>query len=272
MTKNKKAYYVCEIHNDYLHGKSGSCIKIEGIKSEECYDGFSFDIWFYPDAYNGPSYTLFEQRNNNGHVNFRLFTREDVLTFQGGGGTSINPRFEKVARGQWNHVFVSYDGEHFSVYLNGTALFDREFRPGIVLLSAPCIIGNDFNGLIRSARIYMTSNPFIYNVQKEEFYYQPSNWRGYMHAMAYNEEGMPDVLAWAGCASGELKGEGPDGFPITITACKDCRVYDVTYAYRPGGVENVGLPIQNQAVVVNTVSSKQFSIYVKLFMKEDGCS
>lgn len=240
---NKKAYYAYKIDNS-LSG--GSYLWIEDER-KIIGKGFSFDIWFYPEE-NNLSYSLVDKPETfDLHVSNReLFfldraTKMEIKIY----GVRCEPN-------KWNHIFLTYDGTKLCCYFFGYQVCSRNVNLDITPFRT-YEVGRGLTGFIRTLRFYDTAISAM-------------DLRKYIYKAAYNEEEMPNILAFFQCQlSPEKKPELKNLKKNSIfkaTPEGGCDPLAVTHAY----IVNDRLIERSGSINPGGFKNREFSIYIKFLI------
>lgn len=255
MRNNSKAYGVCVFENAE---KLQSYIDVNGIKSKNFQKAFSCDVWFYPTQ---NSYTLLSQSDG-----FSLNVRNNKFNFTFANGQSVDaintesedPLPEITMRG-WNSIFVTYDGETISFYLQGCPIYSKRVGSHRVVSKddAAYKIGGDFTGQMRSVRIYNKALP-----NTEEDY----GINRYICKYDYDKSSMKELIAWIDFEQSEIK--SVTGLSLQFHMHNVC--------YLDNAIQAISVTEHDYAYTIDTklnpiaTRGHQHAIFIKFFTSQSN--
>lgn len=255
MRNNSKAYGVCVFENAE---KLQSYIDVNGIKSKNFQKAFSCDVWFYPTQ---NSYTLLSQSDG-----FSLNVRNNKFNFTFADGQSvdaINTESEdplpKITMRGWNSIFVTYDGETISFYLQGCPIYSKRVGSHRVVSKddAAYKIGGDFTGQMRSVRIYNKALP-----NTEEDY----GINRYICKYDYDKSSMKELIAWIDFEQSEIK--SVTGLSLQFHMHNVC--------YLDNAIQAISVTEHDYAYTIDTklnpiaTRGHQHAIFIKFFTSQSN--
>lgn len=235
----KNAYTVYKIDNSYDYG---NFISVNGAKFSS--PEFALDIWFNIKE-NGN--IIISQKNG-----FSLGISNDKIIFKHSSISplSIKNDIIKIPNNTWNNLYMGYDKNELSFYINGIN-FGAVSCNSDLRNSEDFILGEEFTGYIRSFRLY---NKII----------SENNYKNYCFASTYDEKTMPDTVAFIDCTSKNL----PDlsGNNVSAVPHEGCALKNLVDVYKPsyGNYAHFADPSQ---INPGGFSSKEFSVYTKLYTR-----